>query len=460
MLQNYMVNFELSQEQKSKLSWVRYLAVRILSRYERSDSYLDKLLANELKNNDLTSQDKALLNELINGVVRWKLKLDWALTGFYNGDYQKCLNFVKNAMRVGLYQIMFLEKIPPYAAIDEAVEIVKQIQGEKTAGMVNAVLRNLHRNLDKIRYPDKEEDLVYYLATVHSHPKWMVKRWLDRFSEEETEKLLISNNLRPYIPIRVNLLNSTIEKIKYLLDKNNVEYEQSRYLPQTFLLKNPKFDITSTEIFQKGEITIQDPSASLAVMLAAPKPGYSVMDIAAAPGGKSFFLAELMKNQGKILAIEKYSSKIRLINEGRDRLRLPIIETIAEDARKLRFQEKVDLIFADLPCSGLGTLRKKPDIKWKRDSDDIPKIVELQKEIVSNALRFMQKGSVLLYSTCTIEPEENEQVIEWLLKNNPELKLDPAENYLPKEVCQDGFMKTYPHIHGIDGAFAARLVKI
>ncbi|HOM05070.1 MAG TPA: 16S rRNA (cytosine(967)-C(5))-methyltransferase RsmB [Candidatus Kapabacteria bacterium] len=455
-----MVNFELSEEKKSKLNWVRYLAVRILSRYERSDSYLDKLLANELKNNELTQQDKALLTELINGVVRWKLKLDWALTGFYNGDYQKCLNFVKNAMRVGLYQIMFLEKIPAYAAIDESVEIVKQIQGERTAGMVNAVLRNLHRSLDKIRYPDREEDLVYYLATVHSHPKWMVKRWLERFSEEDTEKLLIANNQRPYIPIRVNLLNSSIEKIKYLLDKNNVDYVQYEHLPQTFLLKNPKFDITSTEIFQNGEITIQDPSASLAVMLANPAPGYKVLDIAAAPGGKSFFLAELMKNQGSILAIEKYSSKIKSINEGSQRLKLPIIQTLVEDARKLRLQEKVDLIFADLPCSGLGTLRKKTDIKWKRDTDDIPKIVELQKEIISNAVRFMEKGSVLIYSTCTIEPEENQEVVYWLLDNYKDLQIDPAENYLPQEFCKDGFMQTFPHIHGIDGAFAARIIKV
>ncbi len=455
-----MVNFELSEEKKSKLNWVRYLAVRILSRYERSDSYLDKLLANELKNNELTQQDKALLTELINGVVRWKLKLDWALTGFYNGDYQKCLNFVKNAMRVGLYQIMFLEKIPAYAAIDESVEIVKQIQGERTAGMVNAVLRNLHRNLDKIRYPDREEDLVYYLATVHSHPKWMVKRWLERFSELETEKLLIANNQRPYIPIRVNLLNSSIDKIKYLLDKNNVEYLQYEHLLQTFLLKNPKFDITSTEMFQNGEITIQDPSASLAVMLANPTPGYKVLDIAAAPGGKSFFLAELMRNKGNILAIEKYSSKIKSINEGNQRLKLPIIETLVEDARKLRLHEKVDLIFADLPCSGLGTLRKKPDIKWKRDTDDIPKIVELQKEIISNAIRFMGKGSVLIYSTCTIEPEENQEVVYWLLDNYKDLQIDPAENYLPKEVCKDGFMQTFPHIHGIDGAFAARIIKV
>ncbi|HOK14982.1 MAG TPA: 16S rRNA (cytosine(967)-C(5))-methyltransferase RsmB, partial [Candidatus Kapabacteria bacterium] len=133
---------------------------------------------------------------------------------------------------------------------------------------------------------------------------------------------------------------------------------------------------------------------------------------------------------------------------------------LVEDARKLRLQEKVDLIFADLPCSGLGTLRKKTDIKWKRDTDDIPKIVELQKEIISNAVRFMEKGSVLIYSTCTIEPEENQEVVYWLLDNYKDLQIDPAENYLPQEFCKDGFMQTFPHIHGIDGAFAARIIKV
>ncbi len=454
-----MENIKIDDGKFSKLSWARYLAVRILSRFERSDSYLDKLISHELLNNDLTQQDKALLTELINGVVRWRGKLDWALTGFYNGDYQKCLNIVKNSMRVGLYQIMFLDRIPAYAAIDESVEIVKHIQGEKTAGIVNGVLRNLHRNLDKIRYPDKSDDPVYYFSIIHSHPKWLVKKWIERFGVDETEKLLIANNERPYVPIRVNLLKSDTEKIKEIFDKYEVKYIQCPYLEQTLLVHNPKYDLVGTELFKTGEITIQDPSASLAVKLASPAPGSTLLDVAAAPGGKSFFLAELMKDQGKIIALEKYSSKMRFIEEGKKRLGLNSIEELVDDARLIRLKEKVDFIFADVPCSGLGTLRKKPDIKWKRDLEDIAKIVTLQKEIISNSVKNLKTGGILIYSTCTIEPEENEQVIEWLLKEYPELKLDPAENYLPAEVCKDGFMQTFPHIHGIDGAFAARLIK-
>jgi len=443
----------------SKLSWARYLAVRILSRFERSDSYVDKLLAHELSNIDLSPQDKALLSELVNGVVRWRGKLDWGLNGFYNGDYQKCLNFVKNAMRVALYQIMFLDKIPAYAAIDESVEIVKQIQNERTAGLVNAVLRNLHRNMDIIRYPDKELDPVYYYSVIYSHPKWMVKRWMDRFGDEETEKLLIANNQRPAVTIRVNQLRSSIEKIKTIFDKYEVKYFQSPYLDASLQIVNPKYDMSATELFKTGEIIIQDTSASLAVRLANPKRGDSILDVAAAPGGKSFYLAELINDEGKVLAIEKYSSKMRFILEGKERLGLNSIELLAEDARLLRTKDTFDVIFADLPCSGLGTLRKKPDIKWKRDVDDIPTLVELQKDIVSNSVSFLKSGGALVYSTCTIEPEENADSVRWLLENNPDLQLDPAENYLPAEVCRDGFMQTFPHIHNTDGAFAARLIK-
>lgn len=455
-MENIESEKEVSYEKKG---WARYLAVRILSRFERSDSYIDKLLAHELSHNDLSVQDKALLNELVNGVIRWKGKLDWCLTGFYNGDYQKCLNIVKNAMRVGLYQIMYLEKIPYYAAIDESVEIVKQIQGERTAGIVNAVLRNLHRNMDKIRYPDQENDPIYYLSVFYSHPKWMVKRWVERFGYEETEQLLIANNTRPPITVRVNTRKSSVERISSLFEKHEVPFHISPYLSESIVVDHPRFDMSQTEIFRVGEITIQDTSASLAVRLANPQKGMTVLDVAAAPGGKSFYLAQLMDDQGKVISVEKYSSKMRFIEEGKNRLGLTSIETMAEDARLLRLKDKVDLIFADVPCSGLGTLRKKSDIKWKRELDDLKQITDLQKEILSNAYRLLKPGGAFVYSTCTIEPEENTEIVEWFLKEFPDMKLDPAENYLPAEVCKDGFLQTFTHIHHCDGAFAARLIK-
>jgi 16S rRNA (cytosine967-C5)-methyltransferase len=438
---------------------VRAKAVKILSRFERSDSYLDKLMEHELEDSDLSFLDKSLLTELVNGVIRWRGKLDWVLTGFYFGDYQKNLNIVKNAMRVALYQIQFLDKIPLYASVNEAVELVKRLQGEKTAGMVNGVLRNIARNLEGVRYPVKEEDVVYYYSVIYSHPRWMVKRWLDRFGESETEKLLQRNNLRPHVPVRVNLMNYSPRDFLFYLRENNIYHYHSQFSDNSFNIKVPGRSIFSLELFQEGKLTVQDTSATLATKLAAPMSGQTILDLCAAPGGKSFYLAELMNDKGRVIAIDKYPSKLNFIKSGAERLGLKCIETIAGDSEEISLEVQPDIVFADVPCSGLGTLSKKPDIKWKREREDITQLAEIQQRILENASKYIKPGGVIVYSTCTIEPEENEDIIMVFLKNHSDFELDPAEKYLPASVCEDGFMKTLPHIHKIDGAFAARLVR-
>lgn len=447
------------QNGQKTYSRVRYVAVKLLSRYERSDSYIDKLLQHEFSFGDFSAQDRALLTELVNGVIRHRGKIDWVLNGFYNGDYQKCLNIIKNAMRIGLYQVLFLNKIPIPVAINESVEIIKKIQGERIAGIVNGVLRNIARNIDNIRYPNPKEDLVYYFSVIYSHPKWMVKRWIERYGAEFAEQLLMANNRRPYLPLRVNSLRSTPEEIKGIFSEHNVAFRELPFIPESIILDAPKFDIAQTDIFKTGKVTVQDPSASLAAKLAAPAKGSRVIDLCAAPGGKAFFLAELSGDEGEVVAVDKYGSKLKFIFEGAARLGLKSITTQVEDARNVLAREPFDLVFTDVPCSGLGTLSKKPDIKWKREPEDIMKIVILQREIMETAARLVKPGGVFLYSTCTIEPDENSRNVDWFLQNFPEFELDPAENHLPAEVCKDGFMQTFPNVHGVDGAFAARMIK-
>ena len=435
----------------------RGAAIRILSRFERSDSYLDKLLEHELRTGGLSHQDKALLTELVNGVTRWLAKLDWVLTGFYHGEFDKCMTPVKNAMRIALYQVMFLNKIPPAAAINESVEIIKRIKGEKSAGIVNAVLRNITRNLDNIRYPNQEEDLVWYLSVMYSHPKWMVKRWLDRWGKEFTEELLKANVSRPSITLRVNALHTDINTIEAWLDEQNIPYTKS-VQHKTSLLVSSLRDITGSDPFQSGHIAIQDASASMAALLSQAKPGMKVIDLCSAPGGKAFYVAELMKNQGSILALDKYEAKLRFLTEGAQRLGIDILEAKAGDARSFE-GEQSDIVLADVPCTGFGTLSKKPDIKWKREADDISKLLPLQRDILKHASSLVKPGGALVYSTCTIEAEENEGNIAWFLSEFPEFTVDPAEQYLPAEVCDQGFMKTLPGKHLTDGAFAARLIR-
>jgi len=435
----------------------RGAAIRILSRFERSDSYLDKLLEHELRTGGLSHQDKALLTELVNGVTRWLAKLDWVLTGFYHGEFEKCMTPVKNAMRIALYQVMFLNKIPPAAAINESVEIIKRIKGDKSAGIVNAVLRNITRNIDNIRYPNQEEDMVWHLAVMYSHPKWMVKRWLDRWGLEFTEELLKSNVNRPSITLRVNGLLATQSEIESWLEEQHIPFTKSLHHDASLLVSSLR-DITSSDMFRSGKVAIQDASASMAALLSQAKPGMSVIDLCSAPGGKAFYVAELMKNSGEILALDKYEAKLRYLTEGAERLGINIVKAEAGDARSFSHSQ-VDLVLADVPCTGFGTLSKKPDIKWKRDADDISKLIPLQRDILSNAATLVKPGGALIYSTCTIEEDENEKNIEWFLNAFPEFSLDKAENYLPAEVCEHGFMKTLPGKHATDGAFAARLIR-
>ena len=452
------VSTQVKQTQEEFLyQGARGAAIRILSRFERSDSYLDKLLEHELRTGGLSHQDKALLTELVNGVTRWLSKLDWVLTGFYHGEFDKCMTPVKNAMRIALYQVMFLNKIPPAAAINESVEIIKRIKGEKSAGIVNAVLRNITRNIDNIRYPNQDEDMVWYLSVVYSHPKWMVKRWMDRWGLAFTEEILKSNVNRPSITLRVNGLLAERQEVESWLEEQHIPFTTSDYHTSSVLVSSLR-DITNSDMFKSGKIAIQDVSASMAALLSQAKPGMSVIDLCSAPGGKAFYVAELMKNQGTIIALDKYEAKLRYLIEGAQRLGISILNAEVGDARSFE-HDAVDLVLADVPCTGFGTLSKKPDIKWKRDADDISKLLPLQREILTNAARLVKPGGTLIYSTCTIEADENESNIQWFLNEYPDFTLDPAENYLPSDVCEQGFMKTIPGKHSTDGAFAARLIR-
>ena len=435
----------------------RGAAIRILSRFERSDSYLDKLLEYELRVGELCVQDKALLTELVNGTIRWMGKLDWVLTGFYHGEFEKCLTPIKNAMRIALYQIMFLNKIPHAAAINESVEIIKRIKGDKSAGIVNGVLRNITRNLDNIRYPNPEEDKIWYYSVIYSHPKWLVKHWMDIMTEEQLELFLQANIARPILTLRVNTLKSSVAAISEWLEEHSISYTLSELHKNSIFVSSLR-DVSSSDIFKEGLVTVQDSSASMAALLTHAQPGMTVIDLCAAPGGKSFYVAEQMNNKGSVLALDKYEAKMRFLSEGAQRLGIDIIQPIIADATSFE-HEQVDIVMADVPCSGFGTLSKKPDIKWKRDQADIARLIPLQREILNHAATLVKPGGVLVYSTCTIEPKENQENIEWFLEQHPEFYLDDAHKYLPSEVCSDGYMKTIPGTCATDGAFAARLVK-
>ncbi len=441
----------------------RSLAVKILTRVERTDSYLEKLIDYEIRTEALNDYDKSLLNEICHGVIRWMRRLDWFLNGFYRGQWEKCMPEIKNTMRVALYQILFLNKIPDYAAVNEATEFVKKISTQKHADVVNGLLRTIIRTKEELIYPTREIDEVKYLGIMQSHPNWMVKRWIQRFGFDDAEKLTEANNKRPILTVRINTLKASREEFLKGLTERNIVYRFCKFAAN-FLTLRLMSKIYLDEDFKNGLYAVQDESAGLVSLLLDPKPEDAILDMCAAPGGKSTHIAQLLNNQGSIFAVDKYDAKIRMLKENAERLGVTNTEFIQDDASnftsELITSRKFDKILLDVPCSGLGVLSKKPDIRWKREIEDIINLSRIQSKLLESASGFVKPGGVIVYSTCTTEPEENMDVVKEFLSAHPEFSIDNASKYIDRElVNDDGCMETFPHRHNIDGAFAARLVR-
>jgi len=447
-----------AQEIQLLYSGARPTAVKILNRIERSDAYLDKLLDAELRANELAQADRSLLAELVHGVMRWQGRLDWVLNRFTHGNFAKSDINIKNTLRTALYQIMFLDRLPQYAIVNEAVEFIKRVRGDKIAGLVNAVLRNILRSLSDVQYPNKNEDAAQYLSVYYSHPLWMVKRWLERFSVEELEKFLAANNEIPLLTLRINRLKTKPNEFLALIEQQQVNYQSSNFIDHFIRVKNLS-GIAQMDVFQKGYFSIQDESAAFPVILLDPQPGERVVDLCAAPGGKTTFIGELLHDRGEIIAIDRYEHRLNLIRQSCERLGISIVKTLAADSSQLELP-LADKVLVDAPCSGLGTLRKKPDLKWKREVEDIERLAQLQDSLLENAIRIVKPGGTLVYSTCTTEPEENEHLVKAFIERHPEVRVDNASRFISSSlVTANGFVQTFPHRDHLDGSFAARLIK-
>ncbi|MGB2868200.1 MAG: 16S rRNA (cytosine(967)-C(5))-methyltransferase RsmB [Bacteroidota bacterium] len=439
----------------------RGIAVKILNRIERSDAYLDKVLDGEMRGDEMNELDKGLMNEIVTGVVRWEMKLDWVLTGFFHGNFTKAETNIKNALRVALYQILFLDRVPHSAAVNESVEFIKRLRGQKVGDLVNAVLRNIIRNLENIRYPDPAEDRVRHLAVVESHPYWLTKRWIERYGYDEAKQLMAANNQIPDLSLRVNRLKIDFNYFLSLLDQHQIQYSRSRYIDYFVRVKHMA-GIGGSAMFQQGFFAVQDESAGLPVLLLDPKPGDRVIDLCSAPGGKTTFIGELMKNVGEIVAVDRYETRLNLVKGACQRLGIANAHFMTADATNVE-TAPADRVLVDAPCSGLGVLSKKPDAKWMRDSDDIVELVKLQRSILHHASTLVKPGGVLVYSTCTTEPEENLGLIKQFLADHQEFSVEPAAQAVspfPGElVTPQGYVETFPHKQAMDGSFAIRLRK-
>ncbi|SDK43013.1 16S rRNA (cytosine(967)-C(5))-methyltransferase RsmB [Natronincola ferrireducens] len=438
-------------------------ALKVLYEIEVNKAYSNIALNKEIKSKPYTKLDRNFITELVYGTLENLIFIDYVLQQFSAMKLKKINPWALNILRMGIYQILFLDKIPPFAAVNEGVNLSKKYC-KRASGFINGILRNIIRNQGTINMPDRKENLLEYLSIKYSHPQWMVKRFLSYYSEDFTEELLKVNNETPKLYIRVNTLKTTVEDVIELLQQQEIKAEKNPYLSEALVIEGGFSDLEALDAYKKGLIHIQDFSSMLVARILDPKEGEFIIDVCSAPGGKTTHIAQLMKNKGQVLARDIYDHKLKLIKNNAKRLGIKIIKTEKFNGKDLDHGliEKADKVLVDAPCSGLGIIRRKPEIKYRKEADDIKIITELQLKILINASKYVKPGGELLYSTCTIDPNENNGVVERFLKENPRYQLiDINQQYpliLPGEY-QEKMIQLYPNLHGTDGFFIAKLKK-
>ena len=435
----------------------RHLAVTIVERVFSSNSYADILLNSHFQSDPLSPRNRALVTEIVYGTLRWLVRLDWILEKTYHSDWVRVPATVKRILEVALYQILFLDRVPPYAAVNEAVEMTKLEKGLEWSGRVNAILRSIISNPKRHSMPSFQKDPARSISIQWSHPLWIVRKWINSIGLERTVSLCKANNEKPGISIRANRMKTNRKMLKETLEKNGFHCEPSS-LAEEFLILEKGGELFNSDIFYSGNFVVQDVSAGLVAKLVDPKPGNKILDIAAAPGGKTTHLAELGNDRAMVFAVDINKSRILKIIENKSRLGLKSIFPVVADGRMLPFSSSFDRVLVDVPCSGFGVLRKRAELRWLRKQEQITQLIGLQSELINTASRFVRKDGILVYSTCTLLDEENEGIVESFIASHPEFYIDDASQFVPPSVVsKKGFLKTWPDLHKIDGSFAARL---
>lgn len=431
----------------------RETALRVLRSCRTGGAWADAALRAQLGRDGLSGPDAALCSRIVYGVTQNRLLLDFYLTAYCSQKLDHLQPPLLDILRIGAYQILFLDKVPDSAAVNTSVELAKTTGRGQAAGLVNAVLRKIVQNRNSLP-PIPEREDAQYLSIRYSHPKWLVKRLLSLLGREETERFLAAGNSQPPTAAQVNSLRGSVAELREVLAAEGVSTEIHPWLPDCLLLSGTG-DLECLNAFRKGRFYIQDPAARLAVMAMDVKPGDQVLDVCAAPGGKSFAAAIAMGDQGRVLACDLHEKKLKRIRDGAARLGLTCLETAAADGRNCRpdWTGQFDAVLVDAPCSGLGIIRKKPDVRYKR-ADDLFSLPVVQHDILESASACVRPGGLLVYSTCTILPEENGQTADAFLAEHPDFSRESFD--LPSLGRVPGEITLWPQRHGTDGFYICR----
>lgn len=440
----------------------RKTAVQILNRIDEKGAFAEPLLDDALsRDRAFAGHDRKLLTQLVYGTLRMRGRLDWIIGRLYRGDAARMDTALLNILRTGLYQMIFTDRIPDFAAVDEAVEIAKVLH-PAGAGLVNAVLREALRQGTGIGFPDPVKDPVHHISVVHSHPRWLVEKWVDLLGMDETIELCRAGNETPPLTVRANRLKMRRDELGKALVREGCRVQPTVFSPDGLIVHLPG-PVRGLRHFREGYFLIQDEASQLIACLLAPVPGERILDVCSGSGIKTTHLAGIMENKGRIVALDVHGGKLRALGALAARLGVNIVETLEGDARLDpgdAFREAFDRVLVDAPCSGLGTLRRNPEIKWRLTPGHLQTFPPLQREILGRCSRYVKRGGILVYSTCTIAAEENEEVVRSFLGGNGDFRqIRPAAAVDERLIGEGGFFRTCPHRHGTDGFFGAVMMR-
>ncbi len=431
----------------------RVIALDILCRVD-AGAYADRLLETHRDLSDLSLVDRHLLHHLVQGTLTWRGRLDVILQPYLGKPLAKQPPRLCNLLRLGVFQLQHLDRVPAYAVVSESVVIARQVLGNSLARLVNAVLRGVAENRKPAIFPDVKCDPVAHIAATASHPEWMIRRWITRYGFENTRKLCQANNTQAVLTIRPNGLKTTRDGLRERLLSDGIEAEDVPINPYVLAVPRPR-ELFRTQAFCDGLFSVQGPGAAWVIPLLDPQRGDQVLDVCSAPGGKTTAAAEWMHNEGRVVAVDLYAGRQKIVCQNLQRLGLHGIRVIVADVHHLPMCEKFDRVLVDAPCSALGILNHHPDVRWRRKETDLGELAVLQAAILKQSAQHVKPGGVLVYSTCTLEPEENEGVVTTFLADHRDFDVEPVSNFLP--FGEGAYLHLTPHTHGTDGVFAVRL---
>ncbi len=440
------------------------MAADILHAVETRRAFADILLDRALQASDLSAADRALATEIVYGTLRWRGRIDWTLGLLTRQPLEDMDVYLRNVLRLTMYQIMFLDRVPAYAAVNEAVELAKRYGGRAAAGLVNAIARSSLRDKDRLANLRLDGHQARRLSVTWSHPEWLVNKWLDYFGGGDIEALLNADNKEPPLVVRANRLKITRDELIGKFTQAGIEAEAATHAPQAIRIRGGA-SIQKLSGFTEGLFFVQGEASQLVAQLLDPQPGERVWDASAAPGGKATHVAELMGDKGEVVATDISARGIERLRENIARLGIASIRPVVADAAvdlSEALAAPYDRILADLPCTGLGTLRSHPEAKWLKSEADIRRLSQLQKKILERVSAYLKPGGTLVYSTCTLTREENEEVVEDFLRRHKEYTLEDAEELLPagaEKMTRGKYFMALPHRDDSDGFFAARMRK-